>query len=74
MSDRHICAYHEVIWCTSAMLEQRAWSKALEWCADLHEQFSFLGRLSPTYTLQMASAPDCNFFAPSMGLGTELIN
>ena len=38
MDDRRICAYQEVVWCTGEVLEQRAWSKALGWCADLKEQ------------------------------------
>ena len=31
ISDRHICAYQEVVWCTSEVLEPRASSKECPW-------------------------------------------
>ena len=35
MDDLHICAYQVVVWCMGEVLESRASSKALAWCANL---------------------------------------
>ena len=38
MDDCHICAYHEVVWCTGEVVEPMASSNALGWCANLKER------------------------------------
>ena len=49
MSDRHICAYQEVVWCTGEVLEPTAWSKALEKCAHLKEHVdNYAATVSPS--------------------------